>query len=279
MSGFSSHWLSLREPIDHQSRNAQLQQKLVQHFATYQRLTIVDLGAGTGSNLRALAPFLSDQQNWRLIDYDRDLLQLARNLICEWADDIIQNETHLLIEKAGKQISISFESHDLAQGAASIIHSSCDVVTAAAFFDLVSASWIEAFCRDLAHYRLPLFTVLSYDGEEHWTPPHSADRDMLQAFHKHQASDKGFGAAAGPRAVEIMRSCFQALGYEVDTGASPWQITSNNQDLMIALAEGSAQAVRETGLVEAERIAAWLSQHRAAQQCVIGHQDLFARLK
>ena len=48
---------------------------------------------------------------------------------------------------------------------------------------------------------------------------------------------------------------------------------------MIALAEGSAQAVRETGLVEAERIAAWLSQHRAAQQCVIGHQDLFARLK
>ena len=38
MSRFSSHWLSLREPIDHQSRNAGLQDKLSHHFAAQETL-------------------------------------------------------------------------------------------------------------------------------------------------------------------------------------------------------------------------------------------------
>jgi hypothetical protein len=279
MSGFSSHWLSLREPIDHQSRNAGLQHKLSHHFAAQETLALVDLGAGTGSNLRALAPYLPNAQSWRLIDYDRDLLQAARHFIRDWADQILQDNEVLQIQKGRKTIHVQFESHDLAQGIGPLIQSNCELVTAAAFFDLVSAHWIEGLCKDLAQHKLPLFTFLTYDGDEQWTPPHSADQAMLDAFHQHQASDKGFGAAAGPKATELLSSGFKALGYQVEIGSSPWVISSAHQDLIAALATGSAQAVRETGLVDEQSIAEWLAQHRSASQCKIGHQDLFAWLK
>ena len=75
---------------------------------------------------------------------------------------------------------------------------SLDLVTASAFFDLVSEEWIARFCQELAARQLPLYTVLTYDGTETWSPPHDHDAPMLAAFHAHQGRDKGFGWAKRP---------------------------------------------------------------------------------
>jgi hypothetical protein len=56
MSGFSAQWLDLREPVDHRSRNVELGRRLARHFEGWRPITVVDLGCGTGSNLRATAP-------------------------------------------------------------------------------------------------------------------------------------------------------------------------------------------------------------------------------
>ena len=58
MSAFPADWLDLREPVDHRSRNQALAQALARHFDGWRPLTVVDLGCGTGSNLRATAPLL-----------------------------------------------------------------------------------------------------------------------------------------------------------------------------------------------------------------------------
>ena len=40
------------------------------HFGGRRPIRVVDLGCGTGSNLRATAPLLGAEQHWTLVDYD-----------------------------------------------------------------------------------------------------------------------------------------------------------------------------------------------------------------
>ena len=78
MSGFSAEWLALREPADHASRNRSVAGGLAGYFGNRDSVVVVDLGCGTGSNLRATSQLLPDRQSWTLVDYDLDLLAAAR---------------------------------------------------------------------------------------------------------------------------------------------------------------------------------------------------------
>ena len=139
------------------------------------------------------------------------------------------------------------------------------------------APWIKTFCAALIARNLPLYTVLTYDGVEIWRPEHKADAAMLAAFHAHQASDKGFGPAAGPNAVAALSEAFGAAEWEIQVGQSAWMLDKKDSALVAMLAEGSAGAVAETRKVPAADIASWLASRRKASACVIGHEDFFAR--
>ncbi|MDJ0891981.1 MAG: class I SAM-dependent methyltransferase, partial [Gammaproteobacteria bacterium] len=76
MSGFSGEWLALREPVDDRSRSGTLVTRLSAR-APEGRLRVLDLGAGTGANLRYLAPRLGGEQEWLLVDHDSSLLGLV----------------------------------------------------------------------------------------------------------------------------------------------------------------------------------------------------------
>ena len=86
MTGFSAAWLALREPADHRARNAAVRDAAIAHLAGKAAPRLVDLGCGSGSNLRALAPYLPSGQIWRLVDADPLLLQAARQALTLWAD-------------------------------------------------------------------------------------------------------------------------------------------------------------------------------------------------
>jgi hypothetical protein len=73
-----------------------------------------------------------------------------------------------------------------------------------------------------------------------------------------------------------LASAFKTLGYQVKAGDSTWRLDGTDEPLIRELAEGVAQAVRETAQVADERIAAWLSARSAAAACTIGHTDLLA---
>ena len=83
MTGFSAQWLTLREPADHRARDQALQQRLCVQLTALARteqrvIRLIDLGCGSGSNLRALAAALPFAQHWTLVDYDPLLLAAAR---------------------------------------------------------------------------------------------------------------------------------------------------------------------------------------------------------
>jgi hypothetical protein len=118
--------------------------------------------------------------------------------------------------------------------------------------------------------------VLTYDGSEQWLPAHHVDDAMLKAFHAHQKTDKGFGVAAGPDASAIMKRELAARGFQVTLAPSPWQIDQAEAAFIQALATGSAAAVRETGLLNAQDLDQWLAARVTAQHCTVGHWDILA---
>ena len=64
MSGFTGEWLALREPADIAARSQELTSFVRDALESRARLEIVDLGSGTGSNVRYLAPRLPSPQHW-----------------------------------------------------------------------------------------------------------------------------------------------------------------------------------------------------------------------
>src|SRR5918994_737676 len=75
MSSFSAEWLALREPADAAARSKPLAERAVRALPS-DRVRAVDLGTGTGSNVRFLAPYLPPDQEWLLVDEDERLLRL-----------------------------------------------------------------------------------------------------------------------------------------------------------------------------------------------------------
>ena len=53
MSGFSPEWLELREAADHRARDGLLAMALADRLQKRPSIQVVDLGCGTGSNIRA----------------------------------------------------------------------------------------------------------------------------------------------------------------------------------------------------------------------------------
>ncbi|RXT48031.1 hypothetical protein B6S44_23385 [Bosea sp. Tri-44] len=277
MSGFSPDWLALREPADHAARNPQVLAAVGSTFAGRQSLSVVDLGCGAGSNLRGSYSALPVRQHWTLVDADSRLLSVARRKLAEWADEAQEQGEEIVLRKDDKTLTVDFRQADLNKELEWVLGWQPDLVTAAALFDLASARWLERFVASLVSMRLPLYTVLTYDGRESWEPAHADDQRMLAAFHHHQRSDKGFGPAAGPDATEALAQAFRKAGTAVTVGESPWQLEAGQPDLIRELAAGIAAAVGDTGHVAPEAIAGWLEAKRSATSVRIGHQDLWAR--
>lgn len=274
MSGFSPEWLALREPADERARDPGLLGTLAAHLAARNALEIVDLGCGTGANIRAIAPALGPGQHWTLVDYDAALLAAARVALVDWADEVSENGASIVLMKDDLDIAVSFRQADLMQDLEAVLGGGPDLVTASALFDLCSVDFIDRVARTVAAEGAAFYTVLTYDGKQSWSPAHAADADMVAAFNEHQQIDKGFGSAAGPAAPGALALAFRQGGYQVVEASSPWRIGAGEQLLIDALAAGFAGAVAEIGRVPPDVIADWRAVRRDA--CVVGHMDTLA---
>lgn len=274
MSGFSPEWLALREPVDHRSRDGGLAVLLAQRMAGVPELRIVDLGCGTGSNLRATAPLLGPRQGWTLVDYDARLLAVARERLEAWADRVTESRVGLILHKADREITVRFRQADLVRDLDAALGEAPDLVTASALFDLCSLAFIERFVAAVASRNAVFFTVLTYDGVQTWTPEHPADAAMRDAFVAHQNTDKGFGDSAGPDAPASLAAAFAKAGYSVREADTPWRLGAADARLMGELASGFAGAVEETGRITAATLASWRAVPRTG--AVVGHKDTLA---
>lgn len=273
---FSAGWLALREAADHRARNDALEADLARHLAGQKVVRIVDLGAGTGSSLRALAPRLGPRQHWTLLDHDGALEGPARAQLAAFAQGWRAEGQALVLSLSGREVTVEFARADLAADPAAPLAHRPQLVTASAFYDLVSAHWCGRFAAALAGSGVLVHGALTCDGRDSWTPPHPADAAIAAGFRAHQATDKGFGPAAGPDAAAILAAALDQAGYEVSCAESPWRLGPQDGALMAQLAAGTAGAAREAGHVDGATADHWARARAGAQACIIGHLDLLA---
>jgi hypothetical protein len=265
-----SDWLALREPADRTARSLALTSAVVAALPRDRPLRILDLGAGTGSNVRYLTRYLPPRQQWLLVDRDAALLAEAprRMFSAEVADlSACHIETRCLDLGALDRPEI-FDGRDL--------------VTASALLDLVSGVWLEALAgRCLASGAMALF-ALTYNGRSRCSPEEPEDEIIRTLMNRHQKqNDKGFGRAAGPDAVDVAERCFAAAGYRVRRAPSDWVLTPDDRDLQRHLIEGWAEAAVEIAPDQAGTIGSWLARRLAhvdaGESCItVGHEDLAA---
>jgi glycosyltransferase involved in cell wall biosynthesis len=251
-----------------------LDEMLTRHLGRRGQTSIVDLGCGTGSNLRATAPLLGAEQHWTLVDYDPRLLDAAVERLSAWAGRSEHKNNQMVLSKAGKRITVRLRRADLARDLERVFTVKPDLVTASALFDLGSADFISEVAAEVVRCRAAFYTVLTYNGQQRWTPKHDADAAMASAFRAHQTRDKGFGDAAGPMAPALLSAAFDAAGYSVSEGDSAWRLEAGDETLIAALVPGFAGAVRETELVPEPKMADWLKVSRSG--ALVGHTDTLA---
>lgn len=274
MTGFSTEWLSLREAADHRARSGETADALSARFAQRSAISVVDIGCGTGSNLRATAPLLPEHQKWRLIDHDPDLLAAAREHLAQWADKMTIDGDRLMLEAQGKHIEVEVHQCDLNGDLSDALGPDANLITAAAFFDLASVPFIQRLAAAVVARKAVFHAVLTYNGRQLWSPKHPSDNAVTAAFHRHQMRDKGLGVAAGPTAAMELADQFRANGYSVMEGESPWQLGAGDAALIAELQAGHARAVAETGAVDQKTLERWTALKRSG--AYIGHTDTLA---
>ncbi len=284
MSGFSADWLDLREPLDACSRSAALVARL-RAEAPGDTRRIVDLATGTGANLRYLAPRLGGEQEWLLADKDGTLLEFAEERLRLWAA-----ENELTFRRWGETLSLRGpdlrcrvyrQEIDLARDALHLDLENRWLVTASALLDLVAQRWLDKMLRRCRSAGARLLFALTYDGVANFSPSLVDDALVNQLINLHQARDKGFGPALGPRAALDAPATFRRCGYDVAEVCTPWQIGRTQAALQRALVDDWAKAAVVVAPAEAERIGRWRRRRHdfiaaGTSSLRVGHRDLLA---
>lgn len=274
MSEFSTEWLDLREPADLRARSRDITNAVNARFALRDDVRVLDLGAGTGANLRATAPLLPKRQTWKLVDREAGLQETARARLIAWADAAEFSGDDLHLQKDGREIHVTFTVADLATETKALLDEPVHLVTASAFFDLASQEYIRDLARAAAERKAAFYAALTYNGQRRWMPHRPADNQMTAAFHRHQLRNKGLGNAAGPLAAAHLADQFRLNGYSVLEGDSSWRLERSERMLIEELVRGHAMAVSETGGVDAKTIVDWVNVPRTG--VIVGHTDTFA---
>jgi len=270
-SNFDSHWLSLREPVDHRSRSKNLALLLADYWKNQKYVKILDLGSGTGSNMRYLSPYLERKnQQWTLLDHDLSLLRQIPH----------PQDTRLKLKPL---------LGDLNKEGLTLVAKN-DLVTGSALLDLTSEKWLTELTERCVNQSCAAYFTLSYTGDVSWHPTQSGEvysrnledhNHICDILNRHQLRDKGTGPALGPSAVVKLDELFEDNGYVTKCSPSPWILDHRDQELKKLLIEGWMESALEECPSESEKILSWsrsclVLASSSEYQLQVSHLDFLA---
>jgi SAM-dependent methyltransferase len=269
---FAPDWLALREPADAAARAVGLLDPLREHLGLDRPrrqpvLVVRDLGCGSGSMGRWLAPRLRGPQHWVLHDHDAALLELAAARMPRTGAD-------------GGRVTVSTRQGDIGRLTAAEL-SGTGLVTASALLDLLTHEEVDALAAACAGAGCPVLLALSVAGRVELTPADPLDGAIGGAFNDHQRRLDHGRRLLGPDAVAAARQVFAARGMDVLVGSSPWRLGAGDSALTAEWLRGWVGAAREQRPDLAPRATAYLRRRMEACEAgelrvVVHHSDVLA---
>ena len=264
----TADWLALREPADAAARSPALAERLRRALSGANisspagPLIVHDLGCGTGSMGRWLAPRLAvpgtpRRQHWLL--HDRDAATLAR-----------------AATSLPGGVATSVRPGDLAR-LDLVRDGGPAVVVASALLDVLTAPVAARIAEQAVAAGAPTLLTLSVVGQVSFDPVHPLDAVLAAAFDAHQRR-RGL---LGPDAVAVTAREFRRRGARTLTAASPWRLGPDRAELTAEWLRGwvgaaCAQLPRLTPRA-ADHLGLRLDQLAAGRlRVTVGHADLLA---
>lgn len=264
---YAPEWLRLREPADAAARARDLLDPLRIRLANLpgraDGLVVHDVGCGTGSMGRWLAPLLDGAQHWVLHDRDPYLLHFAAVAAPRTAAD-------------GSRVTVETRRGDLARLTPDALAGAA-LVTASALLDVLTTEEVGTLAAACAAAGCPALLTLSVAGRVDLTPAHPLDAEITEAFNAHQRRT----GMLGPDAVDAAAEAFAGHGATVRAHPSPWRLGPDEAELTAQWLRGWVGAAVEQRPELRERADRYLDERLAAcaageLRVVVHHTDLLA---
>ncbi|KAB1144937.1 class I SAM-dependent methyltransferase [Streptomyces luteolifulvus] len=264
---YAPEWLQLREGADAAARSDDLIDTLRIRLANLpgraDGLVVHDLGCGTGSMGRWLAPRLDGAQHWVLHDRDPYLLHFAAVASPRSAAD-------------GSRVTVETRRGDVARLTPDAL-AGTSLVTASALLDVLTREEIDTLAEACTGAGCTALLTLSVAGRVELTPSDPLDAEIAEAFNAHQRRD----GLLGPDAVTVACEAFSERGATVRVNPSPWRLGPAESALTAQWLRGWVGAAVEQRPELAERAETYLRERLAACEAgelrvVVHHSDLLA---
>jgi hypothetical protein len=262
----SSDWLALREAEDARARSRTLAQAVLPLLPSGP-VTVHDLGSGTGSMMRWLAPLLPGPQTWVLHDWNASLTQGA-------FDGAPPRD------RDGGPVSIRSRVGELERLDGAHLENA-SLVTASALLDVLTAQEAHAIVDACVQAGAPVLLSLSVTGEVELRPGDVRDKLVERAFNDHQRREVHGRRLLGRYAAPIVLGLFGRAGWNTRKALTSWRLDDGEPRLLdewfegwVDAAEEQSPELRETGAGYRELRRSQLE--RGELSAVVYHLDLLA---
>ena len=241
-------WLALREPADSAARATDLLDLVGVRLSGTESLVIHDLGSGTGSMGRWLAPRLPGRQHWIMYDRDPALLDHAAAEMVDTAAD-------------GAPVTVETRVGDITRLTPADL-AGASLVTASALLDMLTADEIDRIVA--AVDGVPTWPTLSVTGRVTLDPVEAEfDAAVEAAFNDHQRRTVDGRRLLGPDAVHYAIDAFRRRGARVEIRPSPWRLGPDQAELTAEWFDGWIVAAAEQRPELAQRAAGYEQRRRS----------------